>query len=71
MTGSGRRTLSISLLIALLFTLSGCKWVVSTVNKNIVTCVWDDDTNQTKTVNLQAFPASFLKSGDDCPEGDR
>lgn len=71
MTGSGRRTLSISLLIALLLTLSGCKWVVSTVNKNVVTCVWDEDTNKTKTVNLEPFAASFLTAGDECPESGR
>lgn len=66
------RTISTgSLLIALLFALSGCKWVVSTVNKNIVTCVWDDDTNLTKTVNLEPFAASFLQAGTDCPEGDK
>lgn len=59
------------LLLALLVTLSGCRWVVSTVNKNVVTCAWDEDTNKTKTVDLEPFAASFLRAGDDCPEGDR
>lgn len=61
----------VALLLTVLFTLSGCGWVVSTVNSNVVTCVWDDDTSKVKTVNLDAFAAQFLAPGDDCPESDQ